>query len=292
MDRKLETLLTVCRTMNYRMAAEQLHLTQPAVTKQIRALESEYQTKLFIYDGRRLIKTDKCAVLESYARSLEYNYEEMRLAMQEKERLHLRVGATKTIGDYVIDQAVLNYLLDARHELTLIVDNTQQLLKRLDEHDLDFAIMEGCFDKRKYHHQLFRNEPLIGVRRAAPHAEKALPAFELEELFAETIIIREKGSGTRELFERNLERLGYSLDAFSRVIELSSVKLICEAVKAGIGISFLYRSVVGEAPDYQQFIVSGITQEHEFNVVSLKQTKAQDYANQFLQDIAIRGNGE
>ena len=88
MDKKIETFLTVCRTMNYREAAEQLHLTQPAVTKQIQTLEAEYGVKLFRYDGRRLHKTDHGLILESYAHSLEYNYQEMQLAMQEKERLH------------------------------------------------------------------------------------------------------------------------------------------------------------------------------------------------------------
>ena len=59
MERKLETFLTLCETLNYRRAAERLHLTQPAVTKQIQALEAEYGAVLFQYDGRRLHKTAK-----------------------------------------------------------------------------------------------------------------------------------------------------------------------------------------------------------------------------------------
>ena len=156
MDKKLQTFLTVCKTMNYRAAAQQLHLTQPAVTKQIQALEAEYGTKLFRYDGRRLHRTEKCGILEAYAQSLEYNYQEMQLAMQEKDRLHLRVGATKTIGDYVLGPAIMNYLKNPAHELTLLVDNTVQLLKGIDENRLDFAIIEGRFDKRRYGFKLFR----------------------------------------------------------------------------------------------------------------------------------------
>ena len=55
MDAKLETFLTLCRVMNYRVAAEELHLTQPAVTKQIQSLEQQYGVKLFRYDGRHYI---------------------------------------------------------------------------------------------------------------------------------------------------------------------------------------------------------------------------------------------
>ena len=67
MEQKLYTFLTLCQTMNYRMAAERLHLSQPAVTKQIQSLEQSLQTELFYYDGHTLHKTDKCLLLERYA---------------------------------------------------------------------------------------------------------------------------------------------------------------------------------------------------------------------------------
>lgn len=271
--------------MNYRAAAEKLNLTQPAVTKQIQSLESEYGVKLFTYDGRRLWKTDKCGILESYAQSLEYNYQEMRLAMKNVEKLHLRVGATKTIGDYVIAPYVMQYLKDPSHELSLIVDNTEQLLKRLDESELDFAIVEGRFDKSKYQFRLFRKEPFIGIRAPLQNKNgKRITEMNIEDLLCETLIVREKGSGTRELFERDLEGLGYSLNSFRRVIELSSFRLIREAVKAGLGISFLYRAVINTETGFESFYTEGIQHEHEFNVVSLRQTLTERYAEQFLAD--------
>jgi len=76
MDQRLETFLTVCATMNYRKAAEQLHLTQPAVTKQIQALEALYGVRLFTYDSRKLRKTPQGETLEIYAISQRYQDEE------------------------------------------------------------------------------------------------------------------------------------------------------------------------------------------------------------------------
>ena len=99
MDSKLHTFLMLCQTMNYRQAAERLHLSQPAVTKQIQALEQSMNTKLFYYDGHSLHKTEKCLILERYAISLQYQFEELQLAIAEKEHTLLRIGATKTIGD-------------------------------------------------------------------------------------------------------------------------------------------------------------------------------------------------
>ena len=106
MDSKLHTFLTLCRTMNYRVAAEHLHLSQPAVTKQIQTLEQVLHTKLFCYDGHSLHKTEACLLLERYAISQQYQFEELQLAIADKHRLKLRIGATKTIGDYVLIDAI------------------------------------------------------------------------------------------------------------------------------------------------------------------------------------------
>ncbi len=299
MERRFETFLTVCRTMNYRKAAEMLNLTQPAVTKQIQSLESEYGVRLFRYDGRRLYKTEQCEQMESYARSLEYNYEELRRALRKEPRQHLRIGATKTIGDYVVAEPIIRYLKDPSHELTLIVDNTVQLLKMLDDNVLDFAIIEGRFDKKRYAWCLFQKEPFIGAaargklrfsgRFSSREAISKTP-LSIESLFDETIIVREKGSGTRNLFERDLHGMGYDLSAFRRVIELSSFRLIREAVREGVGITFLYRSVIADEPGLETFCVNGIQGEHEFNVVSLRGTDALSRAGHFLADADMEMN--
>ena len=89
MEQKLYTFLILCQTMNYRLAAERLHLSQPAVTKQIQSLEQSLQTKLFYYDGHTLHKTEKCLLLERYAISQQYQFEELQLAIMDKKRLKL-----------------------------------------------------------------------------------------------------------------------------------------------------------------------------------------------------------
>ena len=97
--------------MNYHTAAELLHLTQPAVTKQIQSLEAQYRTRLFSYDGKTLHKTEAGRVLEDYARSIRSKFREMEQAMAGIKRRTLRIGATKTIGDYVL---LIVYLKDTR----------------------------------------------------------------------------------------------------------------------------------------------------------------------------------
>ena len=282
MDSKLHTFLVLCQTMNYRLAAEQLHLSQPAVTKQIQALEQSLQTKLFYYDGHTLHKTEKCLLLERYAISMQYQFEELQLAIAAKERTLLRIGATKTIGDYVLIDAIKDYLKDPGHELSLVVDNTKHLLHMLDENQLDFAIIEGTFSKTKYDSYLLRMEPFVGICvKDHPLCGKHIP---VEDLLKETIIVREEGSGTRRIFEERLLASGYELNDFSRTVSISSFVAIKALVAAGIGISFVYDSVVAKDENIGTFTVDVLTEPHAFHVVYTRNTNAKKYSEQFLYD--------
>lgn len=280
MDSKLHTFLVLCQTMNYRLAAERLHLSQPAVTKQIQSLEQALQTKLFHYDGHMLHKTEACLLLERYAISQQYQFEELQLAIKDKRRLKLRIGATKTIGDYVLIDAIKDYLRDPCHELSLVVDNTKHLLQMLDENQLDFAVIEGNFSKTKYDSYLLRMEPFVGI--CAKDSHLCGKSVSIEELLKQTIIVREEGSGTRRIFEERLTASGYELSDFSREVCISSFVSIKALVAGGIGISFLYHSVVAHEDDIGSFTVEGITEPHPFHVVYTRNTSARNYAEQFL----------
>lgn len=163
MDQKLLTFLTLCRTMNYRRAADALHLTQPAVTKQIQSLESQYDVKLFSYDERKLRKTAQGEILERYAMELQYNNAELARLLAAKPKTLLRIGATKSIGDYILIPEIQRFLESPENELFFTVDNTAHLLSQLEAGALDFVVLEGIFDKRRYDHFLLREEPYIGI---------------------------------------------------------------------------------------------------------------------------------
>ena len=130
MDPELETFLTLCRTMNYRRAAERLNLTQPAVTKQIQALEALYGVKLFDYDGRRLRKTAQGGILEEYAIGQRAREEDMIRALQSRPKAIYRIGATKSIGDYILIPEIRRFLESPDNELFFTVDNTAHRTRR------------------------------------------------------------------------------------------------------------------------------------------------------------------
>ena len=268
MERKLETFLTLCETLNYRRAAERLHLTQPAVTKQIQ------------YDGRRLHKTAKGELLELHAIAQRYNHQKLMQAMQAAPPVALRIGATKTIGDYILGPAIRRFLDAPDHQLQFLVDNTAALLHRLEQGELDFVVLEGVFNKARYDSFLLRNEPYIGI--CPPGHPLDGQTISPEALLGQRLILREEGSGTRDLLERALAQCSYTVEAFSGTVCVSSFKVIRDLVCAGYGISFVYAAVAADLPAPGRFFCPPLTGSHELNAVWLKGTDAGALARAFV----------
>ena len=220
LDTRINTFLVLCETMNYTRAAERLCLTQPAVTHHIHYLEEHYGCRLFSYKGKTLSLTAEGHKLLGLARSLAYNSQRAEELMQEPKAPSLRVGATKTIGEFVIAPRVKR-LIREQPELSfsLIVDNTRYLLKALDSFQLDLALIEGYFDRERYELLSSRREAFFGVCAAGhPFGGKKVT---VEQLLEQRIIIREPGSGTRDIFQQMLRRRGYGLDSFPRQMTVS-----------------------------------------------------------------------
>lgn len=280
LDYRMETFLTLCEVMNYRETARMLHISQPAVTQHIQHLEREYGCRLFSYDGHRLTKTDDARIMEEYARSMKYNELSLRQRLESRDIRELKIGATKTIGDYVIGNQVRDFLSRKENALTLIVDNTENLLRMLEENRLDFAIVEGGFDKRRFDWRPFRSEPFVGIcGKNHPFCGREIT---VAELLTQTVIHREPGSGTRAILEQKLQGYNESLERFRRHICISSFKLILEVVKAGIGVSFVYRVLADSDPELGTFRLQGEPIIREFSVVFLKNTHPEEKIRLFL----------
>ena len=257
MDQKLETFLTLCKTMHYGRAAELLHLSQPAVSKHIQALEAQYGVRLFTYQARRLQKTREGDLLEQYAFSLRYNEEMLLARLHEKSKTLLRIGATKSIGDYILLPEIRRFLAKPDQQLHFLVDNTAHLLAKLEYGELDFVVLEGLFDKQRYDFFLLREEPYLGICAADhPFAGKQIP---IPDLFSERLILREEGSGTRKILERELIQSGYHVSAFSDCACISSFKLLKELVRENCGISFVYEAVVKDDPRFGSFSSASVS---------------------------------
>lgn len=243
LDPRWNTFLVLCETMNYTRAAERLCLTQPAVTHHIHYLEEHYGCRLFSYEGKVLRLTEAGLRLREFTRSMAYNSQKIEEAMAEDAPISLRVGTSKTIGEYVVAPKVEHFLrAHPEANFSLLVDNTQVLLRALEEGQLDFVLVEGFFERSRYETQLFRREAFFGV--CTPGHRLAGRSVPVDELRGERLILREMGSGTRAIFEDALRRLNCTLDSFESVVTISEFEAIKSLVADGLGISFLYAPVV------------------------------------------------
>ena len=265
LDYRVLTFLTLYDEMNYRRTAEKLNMTQPGVTQHIHYLENYYSVKLFEYDGRSLSKTKQAEQLKRYFESVRAEEISLKEDFVQTDRLHLKVGATKTIGEFVIVPEVRKFLLQRNHSLDLIVDNTENLLALLSHGELDFAVIEGVFDKERYPHHLFKKERFVGIcGKEHPFAGQTVS---LEEVFREGLIVREKGSGTRRLLEQAILDRGYSLDSFQSCSSSSNFSVICELVAKNGAITFAYEPIANSRVDLATFMVEDMQIQGEFNFV-------------------------
>lgn len=271
-DYRIETFLTLCETMNYRQAAERLHITQPAVTQHIQYLEAYYGCKLFSYDGRKLTKTEQAALLERGAHAMKYQEERLRADLRLRGALSLSIGATKTIGEFVMTDHISRYLELPGNRLSVDVDNTARILERLNQGKLDFAIVEGYYNRSDYGDRIYQKDFFVGLcARNHPLAGKTVS---LDELWGEDLLLREKGSGTREILEHFLNEQNHAISDFARVTCIGNLGLMERLLARGKGITFAYAAAASGNEHLASFFVEGWELQREFNYVFLRDTGA------------------
>ena len=144
LDFRVKTFLTVCETMNFTRAADRLHVTQPAVSQHIRYLEKEYQVKLFSYQGKKLTLTAAGEKLRQAMRQMQSDERLLKAEIKQADLPPVRFGVTMTIGEYALARPLSRFLKDhPQTNVEVVYGNTQFLTKKLDEGDLDFALVEG-----------------------------------------------------------------------------------------------------------------------------------------------------
>ncbi|MBQ3055823.1 MAG: LysR family transcriptional regulator [Oscillospiraceae bacterium] len=265
LDYRVNTFLTLYEEMNYHKTAEKLNMTQPGVTQHIRVLEQYYGVKLFVYDGRTLSRTKYADHLKRYFDSVRSEETHLRGSFVPKDTIHLAVGATKTIGEYVVVPEIRAFVKSPNHTLDLTIDNTANLLQMLEQSKLDFAVIEGVFDKSRYGYHLYKKETFVGVcAKTHPFANKTVT---LEDVFEEDIVVREPFSGTRKLLEQAIADRGFSLENFRRCSSVSHFSMICDLVANQNMITFAYTPVAKSREDLTTFTVSDMHISGEFNFV-------------------------
>ena len=273
LDFRIDTFLTLCEEKSYTKTAQRLKITQPAVSQHIRYLEEYFGLKLFQYQGKSLTLTLEGEKLRNFAlRSKADWYSlEQKLKKQEKTQ-HLSFGATLTIGEYVMPD-ILKYLIEnmPNTSFSMLVDNTETLLQKLKHGRISFAFVEGHFDKDKFTTELISNARFIAV--CSPKHSFAKRQVSFDEIFTQRLIVREPGSGTRNILEQALLEHNQSIESFIDIIEIGSLGVIKALVGQGLGITFLYENAVERElleGTLEKINLAEFDVVREFNFVCLK----------------------
>lgn len=273
LDFRIETFLCVCKYMNFTKASAALNITQPAVSQHIHYLEEEYSAKLFEYKNRKLSLTP--AGEELYRASLTMKHDDRILAKRMKLAgqpvRSLAFGATLTVGEFLFPRKVASYLENNPHtDIRMIIRNTHELLEMIDSGTIDFAVIEGYFPRSEYGYRTYSLEPYAAVCRKGYQFKCGHTPASVRDLLCEPLLIREDGSGTREILERYLAGSNLSLLDFDHTIEIDSIHVIKQLALAGSGITFLYQIAVKEElldGRLELLLLPGLDTKHEFSFV-------------------------
>jgi LysR family transcriptional regulator, transcriptional activator of the cysJI operon len=287
MDQKLISLMSIFRLRSYTGAARELSLTQPAISHHMRQLEEEYGHKIFIYEGKKLKLTEAGKIIYDHAESASARERMLkeRLSGLQSEKREVKFGATMTIGEFTI-APYLSELFQTfpEYHFSILVDNTNILMEKLRKGEIHFALIEGLIDKDFYDTTLLKTCDFILVTAENHEITKKRKVL-LEDLLDEKLIIREKGSGSREILERGLAERNRSLESFQEIIEMGNVNIMKRMTIEGVGISLMYRDAALEELKKGLLVevpVENLKMEREFNFVQIRNERIPVEYQQFL----------
>ncbi len=242
--RHLRIFMAVCEHGgNVTKAAASLHMSQPAVSLAIRELETYYGVQLFERNGRHLKIAEAGRRLAAYAVSITGTFDDMEETMRSWETSGpLHVGASITIGSQFLPSYVSAF--SARYpdsQVKAMVAPGALLEEKVLMNELDFALVEGAVHDSAFVSRRYMQDRLaMIVRPSARHLNRSV--ITLEEFRAMPFLLREKGSGTREVFDNAVEKAGFSVEP---VWEAYSTTALLKAAEQGLGAAVLpYRMVV------------------------------------------------
>ncbi len=160
----------------------------------------------------------------------------------------------------------------AADALGLTQPAVSKLLEKLDHDEIDLAVVEGNFPKKKYEYLLFSTQnfvPICSLRQK-------IPGGSIENLLPCTLVLREPGSGNREILEHGLKRHNILLSDFSGIIETNDIKVQKALVQQGCGIAFLFEAAVAKEKELKIMRIEGFPLQHEINIVWRKNSVFQE----------------
>ncbi len=295
-DRRLQVFHTVARLLSFTKAAESLHMTQPAVTFQVRQLEEYFNTRLFDRTHNRISLTDAGQRVYEYADRIFSLYSEMENAVRDltgEVSGVLLLGASTTIAEYMLPALLGDFKAKYPEvSIRLQVANTDGIVSMVENNVIDLGVVEAPVGNKNLVVENCRMDQMVLI--VPPGHELAkMKSVPILELTRHPYICREEGSGTREVMLEAVTDAGGNPQDLDIVMELGSPEAVKGAVEAGMGISILSRATIDKELKLGTLVAVNleVPLERPFSFVHQKQKfrlrameKLLDFARQYCQE--------
>ncbi len=246
-DRRLQVFHTVARLLSFTKAAESLHMTQPAVTFQIRQLEEHFNTRLFDRTHNRISLTEAGDKVFGYADKILSQYVEMDSKVRELTgdvSGVLLIGASTTIAEYVLPSLLGEFKGDYPSvNIRLSVSNSLGIVHMVENNTVDIGIVESPITNKNLAVEVCWHDNLVFICPPDHELakEKSIPVAKLKDL---PFVCREEGSGTREYICAHLAESDIDMNDLNISLEVGSPEAIKSAVEAGLGVSVVSAATI------------------------------------------------
>ena len=248
-DRRLQVFHTVAKLLSFTKAAETLHMTQPAVTFQVRQLEEYFNTRLFDRTHNRISLTEAGKRVYEYAAKIFEQYAAMENAVREltgEVSGVLIIGASTTIAEYMLPSLLGDF--KTRYpdvNVRLKVSNTEGIVSMVENNVIDLGVVEAPVANKNLAVELCKKDQLVAIVPPS-HPLAGQTSVKAESLLDYPYICREEGSGTREVIVEYLHGIGVNPNELDVIMELGSPEAIKGAVEASIGLTILSRATLSK----------------------------------------------
>jgi DNA-binding transcriptional LysR family regulator len=270
----LRVFASVFKNRSFSKASEELHLTQPTISNHIKALEDEFDCKLFDRLGRTILPTKEAEVLYSHSMELIERTNDLREAVgliKKDISGKLIIGASTIPGVYLLP----GFMSEFRKKFPsisfqILISDSKGIIENISRHELLLGIVGAKLGNEHIKYMPFIEDELIVV--SSPHLSKNR-MMTLQELLKFPMVLREEGSGTRKETEKFLANKGISLENVHIAGVFGSTDAIKQAVKAGLGVSILSKFSVADELKYkilEEIKLTDIQMKRRFYIVTHK----------------------
>lgn len=294
-EHQLIVFMTVAEKSSFSAAAKRLHMAQPTVTAQIKSLENELDTRLFHRTTKQVELTEAGRILYRYGNDILHSIEQMKKEIDSlKDTISgkLELAASLTIGEYVLPKILGRVKQKYPHiQLSMNIMNTEQIVEKIRDRLLDVGLVEGLIADPDLDLQVFQEDELVLITSLNfdhPDLNRQKMTANHDILLKTPLILREKGSGTRQVLEQRLRQQGTDLSGLQPFLELGSTEAVKGAVAENLGVSVISAAAIEKELTLNTlcaYSLTGLDLKRHFYTATLKDHILPRPADAFIHEI-------